>query len=204
MKAVATILVLAVSMHISGQSGVHNAEQLYRQKKFPQAAAAYRKALDSDKGNAVIQYDLGDAYFRSGDFPLAAKAYEVLLTGEHDPSLVQHAWYNKGVSLSRQNKLEESIEAYKQALLRDPQDNDARINLQKALSELRKKQDPQKENKEQQKNKNQKKDQPPPQSNLNKKQVEQLLRALDQREQEVQQKMMQNRARGVSKPEQDW
>ena len=55
------------------------------------------------------------------------------------------AYYNKGVVLSRSKKLEESIEAYKNALRQNPDDKEARENLQKALLELKKKKPPPKE-----------------------------------------------------------
>ncbi len=54
----------------------------------------------------------------------------------------QQLIYNKGVSLSKQNKLEESIATYKQAVILNPGDEDAQVNLQKALLELKKKQPP--------------------------------------------------------------
>ena len=123
-----------------------------------------------------------------------------------DPQLRQKTFYNQGVAFSKQNKLEESIEAYKNAVLLDPADEDARVNLQKALMELKKKQPRQQQKKEDQnkkQNKNNKQQKQPPQSNLTRKQVEQLLKALEQREQQVQQRMQQ-RNRTAGKEEKDW
>src|SRR6185295_15131807 len=115
------------------------------------------------------------------NFEEASKVFDKSLAKDNETSIRQKAFYNKGVSLSKQDKLEESIDAYKNALLLNSADNDARINLQKALLELKKKQPEKKKN---EKNKQKKKENPPPsQSKLNKKQVEQLLKALDQHEQ---------------------
>ena len=44
--------------------------------------------------------------------------------------------------MSQQKKLEESIDAYKNALRQNPNDKEARENLQKALLELKKKTPP--------------------------------------------------------------
>ncbi|WP_394803648.1 tetratricopeptide repeat protein [Niabella hibiscisoli] len=59
----------------------------------------------------------------------APNATSILRSGAH---------YNVGVVYSNQNKIEESVEAYKRALRLNSQDKDARENLQKALSELKK------------------------------------------------------------------
>ena len=128
------------------------------------------------------------------------------MNASRDKNFSQKAVYNKGVTLTKQKKLLESIEAYKKAVLMNPNDSDARFNLQKALSEL-KKQTENEENKEQQKQKQQKQQQPqqrPPQSKLDKRKIEQYLQSLRQKEQEVQRKIQENRTRSVNRPEKDW
>jgi Ca-activated chloride channel family protein len=198
------LLMLCVLVSANGQSAhIRNADRLYKQKKFSEALPEFEKAAEENAKDPLASYNLGDGYFRVQKYEDAAKAFDKPLAEGNDVSLRQRAYYNKGVALSRQSKLEESIAAYKSAVLLNPADNDARMNLQKALLE-RKKQDPEKDKKDEQKDKKNKQQNPPPQSKLNKKQVDQLLKALDQREQQVQQKMMQNRARGVTKPDKDW
>src|SRR5579875_1289921 len=73
------------------------------------------------------------------------------------------AYYNAGVIYSKEKDLQASIEAYKNALRYNPNDNQARENLQKALLELRKQQS--------------QKQKPQP-SNMNQKQAEQKLKEL--------------------------
>lgn len=141
--------------------------------------------------------------FKERKFEEAEKNYALL--AENNPSYKQQLLYNKGVALSKQNKLEESIEVYKQAIILDPNDEDTRVNLQKALLELKKKQPPKKEEQpDKKKNKQQQQEPQPPKSNLTKKEVERLLKALQQREQQVQQKMQQNRTRNAGRQEKDW
>lgn len=209
MRASIFIPAFLLFAYASAAQSVHtrNGDRLYKSKKYPEALFEYKKAAEESNGNPVVNYNLGDAYFRNEKYDEAEKTYEKLLGAGNDDAMRQRAFYNTGVSFSRQSRLEESVAAYKSALLLNPADSDARINLQKALLELKKKQTAEKDKKEDQKNNKQNKQQPPPpsQSKLNKKQVEQLLRALDQREQQVQQKMMQqNRQRGVTKPDKDW
>jgi tetratricopeptide (TPR) repeat protein len=209
MKKVLCILMLfAVHAAVFGQhinKHLIDANKLYKQGKYEPALAEYRKSLENNN-DPIVSYNLGNAYFKTKSYDEAAKTYERLLSVNKDRQLRQKTFYNQGVAFSKQNKLEESIEAYKNAVLLDPADEDARVNLQKALMELKKKQPQQQQKKEDQnkkQNKNNKQQKQPPQSNLTRKQVEQLLKALEQREQQVQQRMQQ-RNRTAGKEEKDW
>lgn len=177
---------------------------LYKEGKFAEAISAYQEALAKNPNSAVARYNLAAARFRSSKFDEAEKDYRTAQELKSTEStLRQKAIYNEGVSLSKQQKLEESIHAYKQALRLNPRDADARFNLEKALSEQKKKN--QQEEKPQQQQQQQKKDQQPKQSPpANKKNIEQWLQSLRQKEQEVQQKMQQQRSRASKQPEKDW
>lgn len=180
--------------------------RLYKEKKFDKALPEFEKAVEANAGDPIINFNYGNAFFRNSRFEDAAVTFGNTASKANDAALKEKAYYNQGVSFSKQQKLEESIVAYKSAVILDPSDEDARINLQKALLELKKKTPPEQQNKKEQKNKQEKKkDQqnPPPKSNLTKKQVEQLLKALQQREQQVQQKMQQ-RNRTSGQQEKDW
>lgn len=188
------------------QLPLRKGNMLYKQKEFDKSLPEYQKAVAINPANPVAQYNFGNVLFRKQNFSEAELAYAKAVETATEKARKENALYNKGVSLSKQKKLEESIVAYKNALKLDPNDEDARINLQKALLELKKKNeaaDSKSPKKQQQKQ--QPKQQPKEnQSKLNKKQVEQLLKALRQREQEVQQKMQQNKTRSTTNPEKDW
>jgi Ca-activated chloride channel homolog len=181
--------------------------KLYREQKYDKALPQYMKALEAEANSPVATYNIGNTYFRTRRYEEAAKTFDNTIGNSVNNTMKQNGFYNKGVALSKQSKLEESIEAYKMAVKLNPADSNARINLQKALLELKKKNPPPPpEKKEQKKQKQQQKKNPqqsPPQSKLTKKQVEQLLKALQQREQQVQQKMQQ-RNRTAGQQEKDW
>lgn len=187
----------------SSNKSLVQANEFYRAGDFDKAIEKYQAILDKDPGNKTATYNLANAFFRAGNFAEAEVLYDKNLEGNKDNKSLHQAYYNKGVSLSKQQKLEESVEAYKQAILLNPSDADTRFNLQKALVELRKRQ--QADKKEEQDKDQKKKPQPQkPQSKLSKRQVENLLKSLQQREQEAQKKMQQSRSRGVTQPEKDW
>jgi Ca-activated chloride channel family protein len=145
---------------------------------------------------------------KKGDKEAAMEGYEKIIREAKDPAILEKAYYDKGVLHQQQQQLDESILSWMESLKLDPNDQQARENLQKALKEKQQQQQQQeKDQKEQDKKENKEdKDQqkPKPQnSKLNQKQVEQLLKALEQKEKEVQKKMQQ-RSGSPSRPEKDW
>jgi Ca-activated chloride channel homolog len=183
---------------------------LYKQKNFEASQQEYNKALTTDPKNATASYNNGNAQFRGNKPDDAIQSYDNTIDNSKDINTREKAFYNKGVALSKQQKLQESINAWKESLKLDANDQEARENLQKALMELKKQQDQQnkdnKDNKDKKQDQKQKQqDQKPQQqqSKLNKQQVEQLLKALEQKEKEIQQKMQKGSPQ-TSKPEKDW
>lgn len=189
----------------TSNSLIRKGNQSYKQGEYDKSISEYERAIKLDPQNSVGNFNFGNALFRKEKWEDAEKNFENVIANSKDNNIRQQAFYNKGVSLTKQQKLEESIEAYKDALRLNSNDEDARINLQKALLELKKKNQSQQQNEQKQEQKPKQKEKPKPQqSKLNKKEVERLLRALHQKEQEVQQKMQKNRPRGVTPPEKDW
>ena len=105
-------------------------------------------------------------------------------------------YYNRGVILSDQKKIEESIEAYKNTLRQDPLDREARENLQKALLELKRKSPPP-PRQEKKENKKQQQQQKQPQSKLDQKETDRRLQLLEQKEKQVQEKIQREKNRGM-------
>ena len=199
-----TVLVSSGEAQTSN-SAVRKGNQLYKDGDYDRSIAEYERAIKLDPQLSAANFNFGNALFRKEKWEDAQKNFETVIQNSKEDAVRQKAFYNKGVSLTKQKKLEESIEAYKQALRMNSVDEDARVNLQKALLELKKQNDTQNQNEQKQDQKPKQKEKPKPQqSKLNKREVERLLKALHQKEQEVQQKMQKNRPRGVTPPEKDW
>ncbi|MFT3937063.1 MAG: tetratricopeptide repeat protein [Chitinophagaceae bacterium] len=192
------------------EAAIHKGNELYKQKSYEASLQEYGKALVTDPKNATANYNSGNAQFKANKPEDAVKAYDNTIENSKEQPLREKAFYNKGVALSKQQKLQESIDAWKESLKLDANDNDARENLQKALMELKKqqqqKQNEDKDKKDKKQQDQKQKDEPKPQqqqSKLNKQQVEQLLKALEQKEKEIQQKMQKGNPQ-PNKPEKDW
>ena len=193
-----------VSSAQSANALIRSGNRNYKQKKFDQSQADYQKALGKSPDNPNAHYNLGNTHFRKNDFDDAVKSYDAGLERTQDKAMQQKELYNKGVALIKQQKLEESIDAWKNALKLNPDDLDTRENLEKALLEKRNKErQKQKEQKQDQKKQEEKEQPKPQQSRLSKQQVDQLLKALTQKEKDVQDKMNQNKVKSTQ-PDKDW
>lgn len=196
------ILLLATILSANAQDPsmanviIQQGNEWYKQKEYVKAERAFRDALDKDKGNTTATYNLANALYMQSKSDEAIKVLEELVMNANDAELKGKAYYNKGAILSAAKKLEESIEAYKNALRNNPNDKEARENLQKALLELKKKQpQKQKENKKQQK---------PQQQKMNPKEAEQRLKLLEQKEKEIQEKLNKERSKNGGSQPKDW
>ena len=168
--------------------------EAYKNKQYDNAIDAYKKALEIAPKSPIANYNLAIALYRDKKWDQAENYFEAAIANTNDKKMEADAWYNKGVSLTMQKKLLESIEAYKNSLRINPADTLARENLQRALNELKKQQ-------QQDQKKNQEKKQ---QNKLTKQQVQQLLQALQEQEKMLQRKMNKTKVPSPGQPDKDW
>ena len=186
---------------------IYKGNEFYRKQQFDKAVEAYQQALTKNPKSGIANFNAGNATYRQNKFDEALSSFDNTINNATDKNLQQQAYYNKGVAFSKEQRLEESIEAWKQALKMNPADKQTRENLEKALRELKKKKDEekqQKDKKQQKKEQEKQKEKPKEQSKLSQQRVEQLLKALQQKEKEVNDKLNQNKVAAPSKPEKDW
>jgi tetratricopeptide (TPR) repeat protein len=188
----------------------------YNKREYETAVKQYRQVTDKNPGNTTAQHNLGNALYKSDKSSDAVEAYDRALETATTPEDKARIWYNKAVVLHNAKKLPECIEAYKNALKINPSDEDARLNLQKALQQQKQqqqqkqpkkpKEDPKKKEKEKKKDEDKNKNElPKPQpSRMTKKEAEEKLKALMQDEKNLQEKLRKINAASVSKPEKDW
>jgi Ca-activated chloride channel family protein len=83
-----------------------------------------------------LALNLGSAYFGMRDYERADLEFGRAALAA-DPTLRQEALYNLGNSAYRQGRLEESVALYQTALELDPDDEDAKFNLEFVRDEIR-------------------------------------------------------------------
>ena len=179
---------------------IKKGNDLYKQQQYEPAKTAYDEALAKDTSNTTAKFNLANTSFRLSKPDDAIKSFDQLAAKYKSPGEKARAYYNKGVVLTNQRKLEESINAYKDALRQDPNDKEARENLQKALMELKKKTPPpKKDQKKKQENKK-----PKEQPKMDKKEAEQKLKLLEQKEKQLQQRIQQQKVKVGTSSNKDW
>lgn len=177
------LLFLSVKAHAQNAATyISRGNEYYLQLQFEPAEAQYRLALDRSPNNAEARYNLANALMQQKKFKAAIEMYEGVTTTDN-VNLKAAAYYNAGVSYSKQKDLLNSIEAYKAALRINANDKEARENLQKALTELKQQQ--------QQQNKQNKGG-----GGMDQKQADEKLKELQKKEKELQQKMQQGQGKG--------
>ncbi len=181
---------------------IKKGNDLYRQQQYEPAAAAYDEALAKDPANKTAMFNRASTVYRLSKYSEAIKSFDDLAAKSTETGEKAKSYYNKGAILSHQKRLEESIEAYKNALRQDPNDKEARENLQKALLELKKKTPLPKKESEQKKQQQNKKQQQQPK--MNPKEAEQKLKLLQQKEKELQQKMQKEKSKNGGSSAKDW
>src|SRR5688572_21389972 len=199
-----SILVFIVgTIELSAQEAdkdIQKANDLYKQQQYQQAETVYNEVLEKEPSNNTAKYNRAITLYKQAKPDEAIKAFDDLAFKTEDKEIKEKSYYNKGAVLSAQKKVEESIDAYKNALRHNPNDKEARENLQKALLELKKKNPPKKDDKKKQQQKQQQK----PQPKMNQKEAEQRLKLLEQKEKEVQQRLQKEKSKTGGGQPKDW
>ncbi|MFC1736322.1 tetratricopeptide repeat protein [Candidatus Hydrogenedentota bacterium] len=118
---------------------------MYKEKRYAEAKQKYSQAQVKDPDNPIISLNLGDAHYRVEELDEAAKAFS-LSTAADEKLVASRANYNLGTAMVKagapqQNMemLQQALGAYKNALILNPGNEDAKYNLeitQKLVKEI--------------------------------------------------------------------
>ena len=190
--AVTMFIVLVISASATAQtvrSYISEGNHVYGKSKYTDAEVAYKKALEKNPKSKEAQFNLGNSYYKQQRFDEAMREYGNSGVSMKSPEERAATYYNTGNSLYQSNKYQEAINAYKQSLRLNPNDEDTRYNLQMARAKLAQQQQQQK-----QQNKNQKQDQNKDQQKQNQPQNQQQNQQQKQ-EQQKQEEAKQDQTR---------
>ncbi len=141
------------------RSKVNKGNQAFEKGDYEQALTYYKDALLDDPLNEVALFNQADALYKLKKYDQAIETYQKIL-GSKDLQLSAKAFYNIGNAYFKQNKLVQSIDAYKKALELNPDDFEAKFNLELARAKLKELSKKQKQQNQQQQNQQQKKIEP--------------------------------------------
>lgn len=135
---------------------VRQGNELYSLNKYTEALDAYNTALALSPENASIVFNTGAVLHQQKKYDQAIESFTKVIASAEGNELKEKAYYNMGNSLFMQgvdrgdvNKLAEAIESYKKALELNPDDQDAKYNLEITRKHLELRKDEDQEKKDQ-------------------------------------------------------
>lgn len=127
---------------------IKKGNSFYSQKRYKSAEIEYRKALEFDPTNNYAKFNLGNAYYKQGNYDEAMKQFDAVNRSKFNKNDLSKAYYNLGNSMLQAQKYEDAIESYKKSLLNNPEDYDAKYNLEYARRMLQQQIQSQNQNKQ--------------------------------------------------------
>lgn len=208
-KAAATVALLLVAVTASAQTDrqyIREGNKQFRVGQYDKAEVSYRKAVEKNPKNPQAAYNLGNALMAQKKDSSAVQQFEQATRIETNPLRKAAAYHNMGVICQTHKMYGEAIEAYKNALRLNPNDDETRYNLVLCKKQKQKQDQNQQQNqnnKDDKKKDNQKKDDQKDQNKdkkddkqqqqqkpqMSKDNAEQLLNAAIQNEKMTQDKM---------------
>ena len=188
---IASVFVFAAFFSITAaaqgneRNHIRRGNKLYNDSLFVKAEVEYRKALDVNPGSTEAMYNLGNALLMQQKAQDAMKQYEAASKIEKNKAKLAKIYHNAGVILQAGKQYSQCIEAYKQSLRNNPNDDETRYNLALAQKMLKDQQQQQ-------------------QNQMSKENAEQLLNAVMQDEKDVQEKVKKQLQMRGKKYDKDW
>ncbi len=228
------LIIFMLSMVASGASAqvdrqdVRRGNRDFRKENYREAEIDYRKALVKDSLSVAANYNLANTLYREGDMANAAKALEQIKEVAPSSASASDYYYNVGdVAIAQQN-WQGAVDAFRQSLILNPDDLDAKENYIYAKKKLEEQQNQQQnqdnqdqdnKNDQNQDDQNQNNDQNQDQKNENQDQknqpqqgqqpkitpqaAQQMLQAIQAKEKETQDKVNKQKAEALKSRQKD-
>ena len=145
--AVGLLLLGLLATACGAEPGVrqnNEGNKAYAQNAYLEAINLYQNAQIVNPELAEPYYNAANAFYREGQYDQAlAQMQQALLHADAD--LTQHSYFNLGNSFFQSQDLETAVQSYIEALLLNPDDADAKYNLELALNQQQQEQQEQQE-----------------------------------------------------------
>jgi len=129
---------------------VQKGKENYEQEQFDEALNTFVDAQIESPEDPALKYNISSTHYKMKNYDESVKGYLDVAVTAQDAALEEKALYNAGNALYRQGKLQEAVEYYKKAIELDPEDKDAKHNLEFVLEEIKKRMNEAKKTEQQQ------------------------------------------------------
>ena len=157
--ALITIALIAIfSLAACGNSAEklnNEGNEAYAQQAYEDALASYQSAQIENPELVEPHYNAANTLYRAGDYAGALEELQKALAladggDESQPlEIAQASFFNAGNSSFNAQELDAAVDAYRRALLLNPDDLDAKYNLELALQQQQQEQQDQEQNQDQ-------------------------------------------------------
>ena len=138
---------------------VKRGNRLYAEGRLAEALDAYRSAEARAPDLPALHYNIGNVLYRQGEYEKAYEHYREAFSAKQK-ELAQGARYNAGNSHFARENWQDAIHNYKEALRLNPEDLDAKRNLELALQRIQEQPPPQQQRRQQDQEQQEPQDQP--------------------------------------------
>lgn len=153
-NVIAAVFILFVSslcLHAQpDRSDVRRGNRDFRKEAWKEAEIDYRKALVKDSTSFAAGFNLANTLYRMGDMEQARKSYDALKDSAPASAHESDWYYNSGNAASQAKDWQAAVDAYRQSLLLNPGDIDAKENYIYARQMLEEQQNQQQDQQNQQ------------------------------------------------------
>lgn len=231
MKRLVLILLIFTALPLAAQVDrreVRSGNRKFRKQAWQEAELEYRKAVLKDSLSVAGEYNLASSLYRQGSYDEAAEA---LGRADQEVAGTLHAasyYYNEGDVVLQRKDYSAAVKAFRQSLLLNPGDMDAKENYIYAKEMLKNQQqggggdnnqDQQDRNQQNQQDQQDRQNQPSPQQDqpekqdqqpqpqeISRQQARQMLKAVQAQEKETQDKVKKEKAALLksSQKEKNW
>ena len=143
--------VVVFAQHPNGK--IRKGNTAYKDSSYSDAEQLYREALMKDQSSYEASFNMADAIYKQERYSEANSLFKALSEKTDDKIKKSESYHNLGNSLLKEQKLDEAIEAYKNALRNNPKDLDTKHNLAYAMRMKNQSQEQEKKSKRKKKKK---------------------------------------------------
>jgi len=151
-----------VKIKLADKQVLRKGNDLYRENKYADAEAKYKKALQQNQYYKTAYYNLANSMYSQEKFKEALPGYELVAKTTDDNEFKAQSFHNIGNVEMKEKQYAKAILAYKNSLRLNPKDDETRYNLALAQDLLEKQQNQEnkdnKDNKDDKDNKDKEKD----------------------------------------------
>lgn len=204
----------------------------FAENNLVEAESLYRKSISKDSLNLKAVYNMGNSFYKNELKDEAINQYRSSIKKTTDKDLLHKSFHNLGNVFMQNEDYQNAVDSFKKALLNKPSDDETRYNYVLAKELLKnqqknnkkddkdkkndkdkkddknkkddKKEEEKKDNKSEKKNDNKENNNPKP-NKISPEQLKNLLKAMDNEEKKVQNKVNKNKVKGSPiKNKKDW